>query len=84
MLSKTPFFAHEPMLHRYARELCMYNASAEKTYKLPIFNVICINPRVARRLLFKPKILFWVNFVGYCDGRCWHILWLFGLSYSHL
>jgi hypothetical protein len=28
---------------------------------------------------FKPKIPSWVNFVGPCNGRCWSILWPFGL-----
>jgi hypothetical protein len=39
---------------------------------------------VARWLLFKPKIIFWVNFVGSCNGIYWYILWLFGIPYSHL
>jgi hypothetical protein len=24
---------------------------------------------------FIPKILFWENFGGSCNGRCWNILW---------
>jgi hypothetical protein len=39
----------------------------------------------------KPKIQIWVNFGGYCNGRCWYILsaiWSiyqpFGLFISHL
>jgi hypothetical protein len=40
--------------------------------------------RVARWYIFKPKIPIWVNFGGSCNGRCWYILWPFGLSYGHL
>jgi hypothetical protein len=40
--------------------------------------------RVARWLVFKPKMPIWVNFGGSCDGRCWYVLWPFGLFYSHL
>jgi hypothetical protein len=29
--------------------------------------------------IIKPKIPIWVNFGGSCDGRCWYILWSFGL-----
>jgi hypothetical protein len=32
-------------------------------------------------VVFKPKIAIWVNFGGKCNGRCWYILWTFGLSY---
>jgi hypothetical protein len=43
-------------------------------------------------ILFKPKIPIWENFVGSCNGRCWHILWpfgicilwTFGIFYGHL
>jgi hypothetical protein len=57
--------------------------------------------RVARWLyIFQTKIKIWVNFGGYCDGRCWCILhmsiwyilrpfgiptlWLFGMLSSYL
>jgi hypothetical protein len=36
--------------------------------------------RVARWYIFKPKIPNWVNLIGHCNGRCWYILWPFGLS----
>jgi hypothetical protein len=39
---------------------------------------------VARWLVFEPKIPIWVNFGGSCDGRCWCILWPFGLFDGHL
>jgi hypothetical protein len=29
--------------------------------------------------IFKPKIPIWVNF-----GKCWYILWSFGIFYSHM
>jgi hypothetical protein len=35
-------------------------------------------------VIFKPKIPFWENFGGSCNGRCWYILWTFGLFYGHL
>jgi hypothetical protein len=35
--------------------------------------------RVARWRIFKPNIQIWVNFGGTCNGRCWYILWAFGL-----
>jgi hypothetical protein len=37
------------------------------------------DPRVARWFVFKPKLQIWVNFGGYCNGRCWYISWTFGL-----
>jgi hypothetical protein len=40
-----------------------------------------VEPRVARWHIFKPKISFWVNFGGPCNGRCWYILWPFGIFY---
>jgi hypothetical protein len=36
-------------------------------------------PRVARWHIFKQKIQIWVNFGGSSSGRCWYILWPFGL-----
>jgi hypothetical protein len=38
--------------------------------------------RVARFYIFKPKLLFWVNLGGSCNGRCWYILWPFGIFYG--
>jgi hypothetical protein len=40
--------------------------------------------RVARWFVFKPKIPIWVNFGGRWYGRCWCIIWPFGLFYGHL
>jgi hypothetical protein len=40
--------------------------------------------RVAGWYIFRPKLAIWVNFGGPCKGRCWYILWTFGLFYSHL
>jgi purine-cytosine permease-like protein len=34
--------------------------------------------------ILKPKIPIWVNFGVSCNGRCWYILWPFGLFYIHL
>jgi hypothetical protein len=33
---------------------------------------------------FQPKITIWVNFGGSSNGKCWYILWPFGLFYDHL
>jgi hypothetical protein len=40
--------------------------------------------RVARWYIFEPKEQIWVFFGGSCNGRCWYILWTFGLFYGHL
>jgi hypothetical protein len=39
---------------------------------------------VARWYIFKPQIPIWANFGVSCNGRCWHILWTFGLFYWHM
>jgi hypothetical protein len=39
--------------------------------------------RVARRYFFKPKIPIWVNFGGPWNGKCWSILWPFGIYYGN-
>jgi hypothetical protein len=36
----------------------------------------------ARWFIFIPKILVWVYFGGPWNGKCWHILWQIGKSYS--
>jgi hypothetical protein len=33
---------------------------------------------------FKPKIPIWVNIGGSCNGRCWYIIWPFGLCIIRL
>jgi hypothetical protein len=35
----------------------------------------------ARWYISEPKIPIWVNFGGWCNGRCRYILWPFGLVY---
>jgi hypothetical protein len=45
--------------------------------------VVEASTRVARWYIFQPKIPIWVNFGGSCNGRCWSILWPFGLFYGH-
>jgi hypothetical protein len=40
--------------------------------------------RVARWFVFKPKIPLWVNFGGPYNGKCWYILWSFGIFNGHL
>jgi hypothetical protein len=43
-----------------------------------------VDRRVARWYFFKPKIPIWVNFGAFRNGRCWYILWPFGLCCGHL
>jgi hypothetical protein len=33
---------------------------------------------------FKPNIPIWVNFGGPWNGKCWYILWPFGINNNHL
>jgi hypothetical protein len=40
--------------------------------------------RVARWYVFEPKIPIWVNLAGSWNGKCWRILWSFGIFYVHL
>jgi hypothetical protein len=40
--------------------------------------------RVARGYFFKPKIQIGVKNGGPWNGKCWYILWSFGIFYSHL
>jgi hypothetical protein len=35
--------------------------------------------RVARWFVLKPKIQIWVKFGGPEKGKCWYILWSFGI-----
>jgi hypothetical protein len=35
-------------------------------------------------IYFRPKITIWVNCRWSCNGRCWYVLWPFGLFYGHL
>jgi hypothetical protein len=39
--------------------------------------------RDARWFVFKPKIPFWVKFLGSCNGKCWYILCPLRLFYGH-
>jgi hypothetical protein len=40
--------------------------------------------RDARWYIFKPKIQICVNFGSSCNGRCWYMLWPFGIFFGHL
>jgi hypothetical protein len=53
-------------------------------YKYIRYPWVPLSSKVARWLYFKPKIQIWVNFVGYCNGRCWYSLRPFGIFYNHL
>jgi hypothetical protein len=45
-------------------------------------NVLCCMNQ--GRQIFRPKIAIWINFWGSCNGKCWYILWPFGLFYGPL
>jgi hypothetical protein len=53
------------------------NGSKSLTWKL-------VRCSVARWFVYKPKIQIWVNFEGPYIGKCWYILWSFGIVYGHL
>jgi hypothetical protein len=40
--------------------------------------------RVARWYILKPQIPLWVNFGGPWNGKCWYILWPFGIFHGRL
>jgi hypothetical protein len=48
------------------------------------FFLLPMHTRVARWVVFKPKIPVWVNFGGSCNGKCWHILCSVEIIYGHL
>jgi hypothetical protein len=48
------------------------------------FRFFYLRARVARWFIFKPKILIWGNFGGYCNVRCWYIVCSFGQRPGHL
>jgi hypothetical protein len=52
--------------------------------KNPQQSVLSIPSRVARWHIFKPKFPIWVNFGGPWVGKCWYILWPFGIFYGYL
>jgi hypothetical protein len=46
--------------------------------------VVRILLRVARWFVFKPKMPNWENFSEPQIGKCWNILWPFGIFYGFL
>jgi hypothetical protein len=66
-----PEFRHEE------NQYLLFNARFTLTQAL-------ITSRVARWFVFKPKIQIWVNFAGFCNGKCWYILWTLGPFYGLL
>jgi hypothetical protein len=44
----------------------------------------CLQTRLARWYIFRPKIEIWINLGGSCNRRCWYILLTFGIFYGHL
>jgi hypothetical protein len=43
-----------------------------------------VSAGVARWYVFKPKIPIWVNYGGPQSGKCFYILWPFGIFYGEL
>jgi hypothetical protein len=48
------------------------------------FRPRCVETRVARLLIFIPQIPIGVYFGGLWHGKCWYILWPFGIFYGQL
>jgi hypothetical protein len=72
-----PFFGAPPSKQQVEKQLLPSSASLG----------LAVARRLARHRSYGPglpetKILIWVNFGGTRNGRCWHILWPFGLFYS--
>jgi hypothetical protein len=42
-----------------------------------------MSSRVARWLVFKSEFQILVNFGGPWNGKCWYILWAFGIFYGN-
>jgi hypothetical protein len=49
-----------------------------------IYTYYVYNTRVARWFVFKPESQIWVNFGGLLNGKCWYILWPFGIIFGRL
>jgi hypothetical protein len=45
---------------------------------------LAIANRVARWFILRPKIPISIHFGGPWNGKCWYILWQFGIIYDHL
>jgi hypothetical protein len=54
-------------------------ASSEPAKFKSEFYKLRVCHRVARWFTFIPKIPVWVNFGGPWNGKCWYILWPFGI-----
>jgi hypothetical protein len=70
---------------------CKVAPASENRMTTILFNYNFFSPslylvvfRVARWYIFKPKFPIWVNFGRSCKGRCYYILWPFGLFYGHM
>jgi hypothetical protein len=51
-------------------------------YHSSINFLLRLQSRVARWHIFKPNVKMWVNFGGTLKGRCWYILWPFGIFFQ--
>jgi hypothetical protein len=68
-----------------------YKSNISIVYSSPSYLFLMVQIRVARRYIFKPKILFWVKFLGHLNRKyCYifdHLVWfmaVFGIACDHL
>jgi hypothetical protein len=55
-----------------------------KIYHMATLFVMLLSTRVTRVFIFLLKLPIWVYFGGSWNGKCWYILWPFGIFNSHM
>jgi hypothetical protein len=65
---------------------CLFNIFLQEHHEsfYVHMHIQSISTTVEGWYIFKPKIPIWVNFGGPKIGKCWNILWPFGMFYGHL
>jgi hypothetical protein len=67
------------------RWLCRIDACQVSVLsKCSFMQTIPVSFMVARWFVFNPKIPIWEKFSGPQVGKCWYILWPFGIFYGYL
>jgi hypothetical protein len=56
----------------------------ENWERLNKFKIFHSRSRLPDGIFLYQKIQIWINFGGFCNGRCCSIFWPFGLFYGHL
>jgi hypothetical protein len=82
MLSEAKKWKSREKNNRLVEKLFFLQIFWRKNLFSPVFRVGGV--RVARWHVFKPKIPIGVNLAGSWNGKCWRILWSFGIFYVHL